>query len=241
MTRQAKCPTCKEAARGTNPAGRCDECHATVIAERLRQVTEREERVAAEKAERELRKTCCTDCLAEGREPKKCRPVDPEQPGRRCFTHGKAAKKLSRKVAHARRVEVGYGITGEQYWALYEAQGGKCALCQVATGRTKNLAVDHDHKMAAEVCGHDPKQGCTQCVRGLLCGPCNTSLIIHPVETLVRAINYRHDPPAQGVLARFANLDLPADPEPDSDPPVATVGDFWSYTEDWWAWTPLNA
>lgn len=186
MTRRALCPRCREADRGTNPAGRCDTCHAEV----------------------ELRKTCCTDCLAEGREPKKCMPVNDNYPGRRCITHGRAAKKAARIVAHARRVETGYGITGEQYWALYAAQGGRCALCQVATGKTKRLAVDHDHKMAAEVCGHDPKTGCPRCVRGLLCGPCNQYLVIHPVETLLRAINYRYDPPARAVLGRFQNLDL---------------------------------
>lgn len=206
--RRALCPTCKEADRGTNPAGRCDGCHAAVVAERERVAAERAARIEAERAERELRKTCCTDCLDEGREPKKCMPVNDDYPGRRCMTHGRAARKAARLVAHARRVETGYGITGEQYWALYEAQGGYCALCQRATGKTKRLAVDHDHKMAAEVCGHDPKQGCPRCVRGLLCGPCNQYLVVHPVETLTRAINYRYDPPARAVLSRLANLDL---------------------------------
>jgi hypothetical protein len=55
-----------------------------------------------------------------------------------------------------------YGITPEQYWALYEAQGGACYICQRATGKTKRLSVDHDHE--------------TGYVRGLLCGPCNKIL-----------------------------------------------------------------
>ncbi len=31
------------------------------------------------------------------------------------------------------------------YWALYEFQGGKCYVCQVATGKKRRLAVDHEH------------------------------------------------------------------------------------------------
>lgn len=178
MTRRAKCPTCREADRGVNPAGRCDTCHADA----------------------ELRKTCCTDCLAEGREPKKCLPVDDKYPGRRCMKHGRLAKKAAQRVAHARRVEVGYGITGEQYWALYEAQGGRCRICGVATGKAKRLAVDHDHRMAVEVCGHDAKSGCSRCIRGLLCSPCNVMIGRYNAEALIRAINYLYDPPARYVL-----------------------------------------
>lgn len=207
------CPSCRangvQTPRGDNPAGRCDACQTAVDTAAAIKAAERERAAAEAKALREARAAACTDCLAEGREPKACRPVDPKMPGRRCFTHGKAARKASKLVAHARRVELGYGITGEQYWALYKAQGGRCALCQRATGKTKRLAVDHDHAKAREVCGHDPKIGCPNCVRGLLCGPCNTGLVIHPVDTLLRAVSYRYDPPARAVLARFANLDVP--------------------------------
>jgi hypothetical protein len=55
-----------------------------------------------------------------------------------------------------------YGITPEQYWALYEAQHGSCYICQRATGKVRRLAVDHDHA--------------TGYVRGLLCKPCNSML-----------------------------------------------------------------
>jgi len=184
MTRRALCPVCKDADRGTNPAGRCDSCHAAV----------------------ELRKTCCTDCLAEGREPKKCLPVDDKYPGRRCMKHGRLAKKAARRVAHARRVEVGYGITGEQYWALYAFQGGRCALCQVATGKTKRLAVDHDH-----VTGE---------VFGLCCGPCNIMLgrLGRRIDPYVRTINYLHDPPARRFLGPCF-VPLTDAPEPANTPP----------------------
>ena len=46
-------------------------------------------------------------------------------------------------------------------------QGGACAICE----RTdRPLQVDHDHR-------HCPgREGCRQCVRGALCGRCNTAL-----------------------------------------------------------------
>ena len=52
-----------------------------------------------------------------------------------------------------------YGLEAGEYAKLYTEQGGVCAICRRATGKTKRLAVDHDHD--------------TGRVRGLLCGPCN--------------------------------------------------------------------
>jgi len=52
-----------------------------------------------------------------------------------------------------------YGLAAGDYERMYKEQGGTCAICQRATGKTKRLAVDHDHD--------------TGLVRGLLCGPCN--------------------------------------------------------------------
>jgi len=61
-----------------------------------------------------------------------------------------------------------YGMTPEQYGAMFEACGGLCAICgkpETRTGRTGSilaLAVDHDHDTGA--------------VRGLLCATCNTAV-----------------------------------------------------------------
>lgn len=71
-------------------------------------------------------------------------------------------KKARSDISHARNIARKYGITGEQYLALYKFQGGKCAICRRATGRTRRLSVDHDHK--------------TGKVRGLLCRACNNML-----------------------------------------------------------------
>jgi len=77
----------------------------------------------------------------------------------RCATHQREVTTRRRKQARARQVERTYDITEEDNHALYLLQGGRCWLCQKATGATKSLAVDHDHA--------------TNEVRGRLCGPCN--------------------------------------------------------------------
>lgn len=82
------------------------------------------------------------------------------------------------------------------YERLYEAQGGVCALCRRATGRTKRLAVDHDHTCCAG------KESCGRCVRGLLCGPCNDVLAVarDSADYFLGAIAYLAQPPAKAVI-----------------------------------------
>lgn len=53
-----------------------------------------------------------------------------------------------------------YGITREQYEAMFAKQGGVCAGCKSAV--SERLRVDHDHDSGE--------------VRGLLCSKCNSSL-----------------------------------------------------------------
>lgn len=86
-----------------------------------------------------------------------------------------------------------YGISLSEYDAIKEAQGGRCYLCRRATGKTKNLAVDHDHAL-----------GYTRAaVRGLLCSLCNKGVVGHfrddPAAGL-RLHEYLTNPPARRVL-----------------------------------------
>ena len=68
------------------------------------------------------------------------------------------SEKYSRR-SHLRRK---FGITPEQYEAMYRKQNGACAVCLKHNLNGWRLAVDHCHK--------------TGNVRGLLCTKCNTAL-----------------------------------------------------------------
>lgn len=124
----------------------------------------------------------CKDCGSTSRALK--------APGPRCATCQRDRRKALKGAAWARGIMARYGITPEQYWALYEAQGGTCYICQRATGKVRKLAVDHDHA--------------TGYVRGLLCKPCN-SVLAHFRDdlTTVRRLNtYLTWPPAHYVIGK---------------------------------------
>lgn len=121
----------------------------------------------------------CVDCKAEmasgipiaGRH---TRPAP--HPGPRCATHHNAKKRNSRIARKVRHVELTYGLTAEEYDALYAFQGGECALkCGAKGTGARRLAVDHDHHQAM-LDGHAPDKGCPNCVRALVCSVCNDVL-----------------------------------------------------------------
>lgn len=128
----------------------------------------------------------CIDC-----EPGSRRPTT--RPGPRCATHQRIRRQIQRSANHAKHILVTYGITAEEYQAIYEAQGGCCYICQRAKGNArKRLSVDHDHATGE--------------VRGLLCTPCNQDVLGHlrdSREALQRAVDYLAEPPARSVLHRM--------------------------------------
>ena len=86
---------------------------------------------------------------------------------------------LSGVCSHSRRrsyLKHLYGISLEQYNAMWAQQGGACAICERRPGRT--LAVDHCHA--------------TGIVRGLLCAKCNAGLGCYDDESslMLKAIAY---------------------------------------------------
>ena len=115
---------------------------------------------------------------------------------------------LARRKALAARkyhLKTKHHMTLEQYAELLAFQGGVCYTCRRANGRTKALAVEHDHKIAREVCAFDPRfphpedESCYRCWRGLACGPCNDTHA-HSRDTVAfhyRCIDYLTDPPAR--------------------------------------------
>jgi hypothetical protein len=93
--------------------------------------------------------------------------------------------------SHGAMVERTYGITAQEYAALFKHQGGRCYICRERP-RSKRLAVDHDHK--------------TGLVRGLLCADnewgCNYAIVgkIKDLEMAIRIVEYLQHPPAETVL-----------------------------------------
>lgn len=124
----------------------------------------------------------CKDCGSTSRALK--------APGPRCATCMRPFKKAQKEAAWARGILKRYGLTAEDYWALYEAQGGVCYICQRATGKVRRLAVDHDHA--------------TGYVRGLLCKPCN-SMLAHLRDDPIafqRSARYLRYPIAHKVIGK---------------------------------------
>lgn len=141
----------------------------------------------------------CVDCLAlpDDERPPSPRPAPHGGPrSRRCHTHSLAERKRRKERDHeAMSIRV-YGLEPGEYTALYEFQGGRCAICQIATGSSKALANDHDHNCC-------PGGGsCGKCLRGLLCSPCNLLIGRYSPAALTRALEYIRDPP----MARFRRV-----------------------------------
>lgn len=118
------------------------------------------------------------------------------RPGPRCAEHTRAFRVKTKAAKHGRWIRDTYGITPEAYEDMYEAQGRVCALCRRANGRTRKLSVDHDHGCCPG------KVSCGQCVRSLICGPCN-EMLGHgrdDPEFFLRTSRYLIDPPGREVL-----------------------------------------
>lgn len=100
-----------------------------------------------------------------------------------------------------------YGITPQEYRALYLAQSGRCYICRKAKGvhpddpkgyGSRRLGVDHNHAIGSN----------RQAVRGLLCTggdrTCNRIVGWLSAPALARASEYLIIPPAQQVLVALA-------------------------------------
>lgn len=73
-------------------------------------------------------------------------------------------KPVNKREEHLRRR---YKLSLAAYDAMVDATGGRCPIC----GQVPNQwVVDHDHACCPG------KDTCGQCVRGLLCNPCNRVL-----------------------------------------------------------------
>lgn len=93
--------------------------------------------------------------------------------------------------SHARDVKKNYGLSPEEYRAMYEAQEGRCAICETpaseTAGKGKRLQVDHCHASGK--------------VRGLLCDRCNRGLG-----------SFKDDPVRSGTYTSGLKVELPRIP-----------------------------
>ena len=127
----------------------------------------------------------CVDCKAAGRALTRPAP----HPGPRCATDHRAFKAAQKARNHDKAVARIYGLAPGDYARLLEAQGGSCAIsgCR-ATGKSKRLAVDHDHASGE--------------VRGLLCSSHNRLIGLHRdnADSFRSIAAYLESPPARLVL-----------------------------------------
>ena len=91
------------------------------------------------------------------------------------------------EVVRDKMREARFGITREQFDALFESQGHVCATCGTDDPGTSYWAVDHDH-----ACCPGSDNTCGKCIRGILCRACNHALgnVRDNPETLARLIDY---------------------------------------------------
>jgi hypothetical protein len=83
-----------------------------------------------------------------------------------CFSQ--RLKKINTPEVTRRKVlKYKYKLTPEQWEQRFDAQGRKCAICKKTEPTKKGWQTDHDHRCCpgARTCG--------QCLRGILCAPCN--------------------------------------------------------------------
>lgn len=137
----------------------------------------------------------CKDCAIVAATPGVSLPPSrpAPHPGPRCATHWRAERQRRSAAAHERRVQGTYDLGPGDYKRLLAAQGGLCAFCRRANGRTRRLSVDHDHRTGE--------------VRGLLCGPCNKDVLGQARDDpafFLRCLAYLANPPARAVLGAAA-------------------------------------
>lgn len=126
----------------------------------------------------------CKTCYASyRRELRKNRPKGEPKPKVTRVSHGNLDGVELRRSYNLKHL---YGITLDQYGELLERQGGGCATCGLPANGTTIFVVDHDHSCCAGT------RSCGKCVRGILCGHCNTALgqVRDNKEVLAKMIDY---------------------------------------------------
>jgi hypothetical protein len=117
------------------------------------------------------------------------RYTDRKKPARICIINGCDNHLYAKELCHAhyakQRKWEAAGVDAQRYQEMLREQNGVCAICHQpetspdkASGKTKDLAIDHDHATGA--------------IRALLCSNCNRGLGLFndSVELLAKARDY---------------------------------------------------
>lgn len=110
----------------------------------------------------------------------KCRDCTSQDNLKR-FHFNPATKEAHKRASYKHRIK-SYGLTTEEYEALWEKSGGCCYICGEHQSKLQNLHIDHCHS--------------TGVVRGLLCTRCNSGLGMFrdDPDKLKAALKYLEDP-----------------------------------------------
>lgn len=165
------------------PAPTEQECNSCLIVKPIDQF-------ALERRATNRRKTC-NACRNSTKKPKTAE----QRENQRAYARDYYAKNKDKYAAIVRENHLikSYRMTTAQYDQMLALQGGQCAICgsddpdRLAKGKQrKSFAIDHDHSCCPG------SRSCGQCVRGLLCHPCNQGIgsLNDDPERLRKAIDY---------------------------------------------------
>jgi Recombination endonuclease VII len=178
--RRKSCPRCGESKPDSafyvvkGRAGRnglsswCRSCTAS------REATRRDARLAAELAAQAPDRRCCgcgdVKSLDQfSTKSWRCKPCANAYQGER--------RRVAPDRARNNTLKSRFHITLQQYNELLDQQGGCCALCG-RPPKTVRLHVDHDHR-----CCPERGKSCGNCIRGLVCYPCNIKLSLFETDS----------------------------------------------------------
>lgn len=100
-------------------------------------------------------------CVVCREDPPARTPRPTPYPGPRCASHHRAKVEADKQRRRDKRAVDVYGLLPGEYDRLLEFQGGRCAICQIATGKRRALSVDHWHESGeprALVCSRDNRE-----------------------------------------------------------------------------------
>jgi len=126
------------------------------------------------------------------------------------YVSGSRCKSCTSEAAHAGMVQKVYGITSDEYAAMYALQGGRCYICQ-RQSPSRRLAVDHDHDSGAVrglLCP-DPERGCNHAILGPLEASPGGAL-----AAARRMLDYLLDPPYDRVQRGETTMTTYEPPKP---------------------------